>query len=137
MAVGTCSYWPRLVRLPRPPTAVPSSQHVDRFAFGKGCPARVGRLRISRSRSSARVVEAKPTRSAKSLLEPGVVAYCGEVVVSARVLAEPWEQFDGPAEVGERVVAGVPRARCEARVVVMQAGVLRHVLEGTADRFER
>ena len=30
-------------------------------------------------------------RSAKSLLEPRVVAYGGEVVVSARVLAEPRE----------------------------------------------
>jgi hypothetical protein len=33
-------------------------------------------------------------RSAKSILEPGVVAYGGEVVVSARVLAEPREQLD-------------------------------------------
>src|SRR6266700_1591169 len=76
-------------------------------------------------------------RSAKSLLEPRVVAYCGEVVVSTCVLAEPREQLDGPPEVGERVVAGVARERCEARVVVMQARVVRHVLEGTADRFER
>src|SRR5205823_6698215 len=79
----------------------------------------------------------RPTRSAKSLLEPRVVAYGGEVVVSARVLAEPREQLDGPSEVGERVVAGVARERCEARVVVMQARVVRHVLEGTADGFER
>src|SRR3954465_3290667 len=79
----------------------------------------------------------RPTCFVKSLLEPGVVAYGGEVVVSARVLAEPWEQFDGPAEGGERVAAGGARAGCEARVVVMQAGVLRHVLEGTADRFDR
>src|SRR5437879_9252979 len=79
----------------------------------------------------------RPTRSAKSLLEPRVVAYGGEVVVSARVLAESREQLDGPSEVGERVVAGVARERREARVVVMQARVVRHVLEGTADRFER
>src|SRR5204863_8791552 len=79
----------------------------------------------------------RPTRSAKSLLEPRVVAYGGEVVVSARVLAEPREQLDGPSEVGERVVAGLARARCEARVVVMQARVVRHVLEGAANRFER
>src|SRR5438093_11077177 len=76
-------------------------------------------------------------RSTKSLLEPLVVAYGGEVVVSARVLAEPREQLDGPSEVGERVVAGVARERCEARVVVMQARVVRHVREGSADRFER
>src|SRR5206468_5427270 len=79
----------------------------------------------------------RPTRSAKSLLEPRVVAYGGEVIVSARVLAEPREQLDGPSEVGERVVAGVARERCKARVVVMEARMVRHVLEGTADRFER
>src|SRR5213080_3413515 len=79
----------------------------------------------------------RPTRSAKSLLEPRVVAYGGEVIVSARVLAEPREQLNGTSEVGERGVAGVARERCEARVVVMQARVVRHVLEGTADRFER
>src|SRR5947207_6639962 len=75
--------------------------------------------------------------SAKSLLESGVVAYGGEVVVSARVLAEPREQLDGSSEVGEGVVAGVAGERCEACVVVMQARVVRHVLEGAADRFER
>src|SRR5690349_1044950 len=75
--------------------------------------------------------------SAKSLLEPWVVAYGGKVVVSARVLAEPREQLDGAPEVGEHVVAGVARERCEARVVVMQAGVVRRVLEAAADRFER
>src|SRR5439155_22165447 len=48
----------------------------------RGC--RPTRLGSSRSR---------PTRSAKSLLEPRVVAYGGEVVVSARVLAEPREQL--------------------------------------------
>src|SRR5918999_2997257 len=79
----------------------------------------------------------RSARSAKSLLESRVVAYGGEVVVSARVLAEPREQLDGPSEVGERVVAGVARERCEARVVVMQARVVRRVLEATADRFER
>src|SRR4051794_13357603 len=74
--------------------------------------------------------------SAKRLLESRVVAYGGEVVVSARVLAEPREQLDGPSEVGERFVAGVARERCEARVVVVQARMVRHVLEATADRFE-
>jgi hypothetical protein len=39
--------------------------------------------------------------------------------------------------VGERLVAGVARERCEARVVVIEARVVRHVLEGSADRFER
>ena len=33
------------------------------------------------------------TRSAKSLLEPRVVAYCGEVVVRPRLLAERREQL--------------------------------------------
>jgi hypothetical protein len=36
------------------------------------------------------------------LLEPRVVAYCGEVVISARVLAELRAQLDGPPEMGER-----------------------------------
>src|SRR5688572_24314522 len=77
------------------------------------------------------------SRSAESLLEPRVVAYGGEVIVFARVVAEPREQLDGPSEVGERVVAGIARERCEAGVVEIQARVVRHVLEGTADRFER
>src|SRR5919109_4664677 len=85
----------------------------------------------------AGAVTGRDLRSAKSLLEPRVVADGGEVVVSARVLAEPRKQFDGPPEVGEGVVAGVARERCEARVVVMQARVIRHALEGAADRFER
>src|SRR5687768_2319934 len=51
--------------------------------------------------------------------------------------AEPREQLDGLSEVGERVVAGFARERGEARVVVMQAGVIRHALECNADRFER
>jgi hypothetical protein len=42
--------------------------------------------------------ESRPTSSAKSLLEPRVVAYGREVVVSARVLAEPRQQLDGPTE---------------------------------------
>ena len=73
--------------------------------------------------------QSRLARSAKSLLEPRVVADGGEVVVSARVLAEPREQLDGASEVGERVVAGIARERCEARVVVMQARVVRHALE--------
>src|SRR5215211_5425620 len=103
--------------------------------------ARAERRRPGRGRSPAvrrpPTRSTAPSRSAKSLLEPRVVAYGGEVVVSARVLAEPRKQLDGPPEVGERVVAGVARERCEARVVVMQARVVRHVLEATADRFER
>src|SRR5829696_10152539 len=87
-------------------------------------------------RSWSQLVRSRLSRSAKSLLEPRVVAYGGEVIISARVLAEPREQLDGPPEVGKRVVAGVPRERCEARVVVMQARVIRHVLEAAADRFE-
>src|SRR5206468_12360618 len=76
-------------------------------------------------------------RSAKSLFEPRVVACGSEVVVPARLLAERREQLDGPPEVVERLVAGVARKRCEARIVVMEARVVRHVLEATADRFER
>src|SRR5207245_4846937 len=72
-----------------------------------------------------------------SPLEPRVVAYGGEVVVPARLLAERREQLDGPTEVAERLVAGVARERCEARIVVMEARVVRHVCEATADRFER
>jgi hypothetical protein len=59
---------------------------------------------------AVRAVRRLPTRSAalarsaKSLLEPRVVAN-GEVVVSSRVLAEPREQLEGPSEVGEGVVA--------------------------------
>src|SRR6185437_618818 len=76
-------------------------------------------------------------RSAKRLLEPRVVTHRGEVVVSACVVAEPRAQLDGPAEMGERVVAGVARERGEAGVVVVQARVIRQVLERAADRFER
>ena len=75
--------------------------------------------------------------SAKSLLELRVVTFGGAVVVSARVLAEPREQFDGPSELGERLVAGVAGERREARVVVKQARVVTACLEGAADRFER
>jgi hypothetical protein len=38
---------------------------------------------------------------------------------------------------GERVVVDFARERCEARVVVVQARMVRHAFEGTADRFER
>src|SRR5437016_641256 len=79
----------------------------------------------------------RPTCSAKSLLEPRVVANGGEVLVSARVLAKPREELHGPSEVGERVVAGVARERCEARIVVVETRVVRHVLKSTANRFER
>src|SRR5215211_253962 len=66
-------------------------------------------------------------RLAKSLLEPRIVAHGSEIVVSARLLAERWMKLHGPPEVGERLVAGVARERGEARVVVMEAGVVRHV----------
>src|SRR5262245_23999435 len=75
--------------------------------------------------------------SAKSFLEPRVVAYGDEVVVRARLLAEPREQLGGALEVAERLVAGVAGERCEARVVVMEARVVRRALEAMADRFER
>src|SRR5829696_9570004 len=88
-------------------------------------------------RSWSQLVRSRLSRSAKSLLEPRVVAYGGEVIISARVLAEPREQLDGPPEVGERIVAGFARERCEARVVVMQARVVGHLLEGSPDRFDR
>src|SRR6266545_19379 len=79
----------------------------------------------------------EPAHLAKSLLEPRVVAYGSEVVVPARLLAERRVQLDGPPEVAERLVAGVARERREARVVVVEARVVRHVLEATADRFDR
>src|SRR5436190_17050675 len=79
----------------------------------------------------------RPARSAKSLLESRVVVYSGEVVVPTRILAEPREQFDGPPEMAKRGVSGVAREGCEARVVVIEARVVRHALEGSADRFER
>ena len=66
---------------------------------------------------------ATKARSAKSLLEPRVVAYGGEVVLSARLLAEPREQLDGPSKVGKRLVAGLARERCEAGVVVIDGRV--------------
>src|ERR1044071_6946968 len=90
-----------------------------------------------RPASSSRSTSLSRGASAKSLLEPRVVAYGGEVVVSARVLTEPREQLDGPSKVGKRLVAGLARERCEARVVVIEARVVRHALEGSADRFER
>jgi hypothetical protein len=61
------------------------------------------------------------------LLESRVVAYGGEVVVSTRLLTEGRVQLHRPSQVGERFVAGVARERREARVVVMQARMLRHV----------
>src|ERR1044071_7817689 len=90
-----------------------------------------------RPASSSRSTSLSRGASAKSLLEPRVVAYGGEVVVSTRVLAEPREQLDGASEARERLVAGLARERCEAREVVVEAGVVRHALEGGADRFER
>src|SRR5947207_986175 len=64
------------------------------------------------------------TVSGKSLIEARVVAYGGEIVVSARVLAEPREQLDCAPEVAERLVAGVAREGREAGVVVMKARVV-------------
>src|SRR5262245_19997977 len=81
--------------------------------------------------------KSSPASSAKSRLEPRVVAHGNQVVVSARILAEPWEQLDRPTKVRERVVARVARKRCEARVVVVQARIVRRLLEATADRCER
>ena len=84
--------------------------------------ARPGGLDVSSSKSRSPCL-------AKCLFESRVVAYRGEVVVSACVVAEPREQLDGSSEVGERVVAGVTCERCEARVVVVQARVIWHVRE--------
>src|SRR4029079_9342165 len=75
--------------------------------------------------------------SAQSPLESRVVAYGGEVVVSACVLPELRPQLDRAPQVGERLVARVTRKRGEARVVVIQPRVVRHVLEGAADRLLR
>src|SRR4029453_13158887 len=85
--------------------------------------------------SARRTVE--PALLAKSLLEPGIVAYGSEVVVPAGLLAEPGQQLDGPSEVTERLIAGVARERREARVVVVQAWVVRRALKAAADGFER
>ena len=66
------------MRTPGAPRAVPH----------QGCSRR--RLSLDQSRRFADEVRAKGSQaSAESLLEPRVVAYGGEVVVSARVLAEP------------------------------------------------
>ena len=67
---------------------------------------------------------ARSPRSAKSLLEPRVVAYGRQVVVPVRLLAEPRRQLDGPPEVAERLVPSLARERREARVVVMEARVV-------------
>src|SRR4051794_3014961 len=83
------------------------------------------------------VLSPTPACSAKSLLEPWIIAYRGEVVVSACVLAELRAQLHRPPQMVERVVAGVARERCEARVVVVQARVVWRVLEGLADSVER
>src|SRR5215211_2981272 len=84
--------------------------------------------------SSSRV---ETWRSAKSLLKPRVVAYGREVVFPARLLAERREQLDGAPEVAERLVVGLARERREARVVVIEARVVRQALEATADRVQR
>jgi hypothetical protein len=65
--------------------------------------------RRTRYEAESYEAESRPACSAKSLLEPRVVAHGSEVVVSARVLAEPRKQLDGPPEVGERLVAGFAR----------------------------
>src|SRR5262245_50684406 len=75
--------------------------------------------------------------SAKSLLEARVVADGREVVVPRRLVAKPWQQLDRAAEVVERLVAGVAGEGREARIVVVEAGVVRCALEAAADRFER
>jgi hypothetical protein len=53
------------------------------------------------------------------------------------LLAERREKLDGPLEVAERLVAGFAGERCEARVVVEKARVVRRVLEAAAYRVER
>src|SRR5262245_40128758 len=75
--------------------------------------------------------------SAKSLLEPRVVAYGREVVVPQRLFAESRQELDGPPEVAERLVARVARESREARVVVVEAGVVRRALEAGAHSIER
>src|SRR5204863_10090337 len=76
-------------------------------------------------------------RLAKSLLEPRVVSYGGEVLVPSRLVAERREELDAPPQVGERLVVDLARERCEARVVVVQARVVRELLEATAHRGGR
>src|ERR1051325_1143891 len=76
-------------------------------------------------------------RLAESLLEPRVVAYGVEVAVASCLLAERWECLDALPEVGERVVVDLAGERREARVVVVEARVIRVLLEGTAHRGGR
>src|SRR5947208_10006722 len=97
--------------------------HCARCRGSPGCPARD-------PAAEARGV------SAKSLLESRVVASGGEVVVRARLLAERREQLDGPPQVAECLGAGVARERRQASVVVMEARVVRRVLEPLVDRLQ-
>src|SRR4051794_16734815 len=71
-------------------------------------------------------------RLPKGLLEPRVVAYGGEVVIRPRLVAERRKQLDAPPEAGERLVVDLAGERREARVVVVQARVIRELLEATA-----
>src|SRR4029077_1395154 len=52
-----------------------------------------------------------PPCLAERVLEARVVADGGEVFIAARLLAERREQFDGPFEVVERLVANLTRER--------------------------
>src|SRR5581483_10208809 len=70
-------------------------------------------------------------------LEARVVADGSEVVVLARLLAEGLVQLDRPAEMLERLVAGLACEGGEAGVVVVEPGIVRHPLEPTAHRVER
>src|SRR4029077_18989523 len=75
--------------------------------------------------------------SAKSLLEPWVVADGIEVIVRPRHLAERREQRNAAPEAGERLVAGLAGTRREARVVVVEDGAVRQLLEAAAHRVDR
>src|SRR5579859_4694195 len=77
------------------------------------------------------------TLFSQSFLEPRIVAYGGEVVVRASLLAEARKQLDGASQVVERLVAGLAREGRKARVVEVKAGMVRSVLEPRADRLER
>src|SRR6478736_1057452 len=100
-----------------------------------------GRFRHETSHRSVgrvnRLVDAGQRRSAKSLLEPRIVADGGEVLVRTRLLAEPWEQLDGAPQVAEHLIIDVACERREARVVVVEARVVGHVLEAAVYGCDR
>src|SRR4051794_34526201 len=88
--------------------------------------ARRGIRRHGRA-SAAGLVAARAKRLAKSLLEPRIVADGREVVVRPRLVAERREPLDAAPETLERLAVDFAGERREARVVVVQACVVREL----------